>query len=381
MPHHPVRSRAAVPRISAIVAALLAVAVSPIAQAQDRAQTPAPARLTATDYAHAEKFMPYHVNPLVSHGTVRVNWLPDERFWYRDTTPDGTEFILVDPARGTRAPAFDHAKVAAALSAAVSQSAQSVETKYTASHLPFQQIDFSPNTSSITVSVSGKRWTCVLDGSSCAPAATGARTAPPDEGGRPGRAAFRIDSPSPDGKRTAFIRDNNLWIREIATGKETPITVDGVKDFGYATDNAGWQRSDRPILLWSPDSKKIATFQQDQRETGEMYLVSTRVGHPYLEAWKYPLPGDEKLTMIQRVIIEVDTPRVIRLKMAPDQHRSTLCDDMACRGSEWSDVEWNKEGTQLAFVSTSRDHRHEQVRMADATTGEVRDLFDVIAPS
>ena len=77
---------------------------------------------------------------------------------------------------------------------------------------------------------------------------------------------------------------------------ETPLTTDGVKDFGYATDNAGWTRSDRPVLLWSPDSRKIATFQQDERGVGEMYLVETRVGHPVLQQWKYPLPGDSVIT-------------------------------------------------------------------------------------
>ena len=111
---------------------------------------------------------------------------------------------------------------------------------------------------------------------------------------------------APDGKRTAFVRDWNLYVRDIASGKETALTIDGVKDFGYATDNAGWTRSERPIVLWSPDSKKIATFQQDQRAVGEMYLVDTKVGHPTLQAWKYPLPGDETVTMIQRVVIEVE---------------------------------------------------------------------------
>ncbi len=106
-----------------------------------------------------------------------------------------------------------------------------------------------------------------------------------------GRGAVRNDVPSPDGKRTVFIRDWNLWVRDVATGKETALTTDGVKDFGYATDNAGWTKSDRPIVVWSPDSKKVATFQQDQRKVGEMYLVSTKVGHPELQAWKYPLPG------------------------------------------------------------------------------------------
>ena len=186
---------------------------------------------------------------------------------------------------------------------------------------------------------------------------------------------------SPDKKRAAFIRDYNLWVRDVATGKETQLTKDGVKDFGYATDNAGWTHSDRPIVRWSPDSKKIATFQQDQRGVGEMYLVETRVGHPELQAWKYPLPGDPVVTTIQRVIIDVDDPHVVRLQMPPDQHRSTLCDDVACRGGEWEDVQWSADHAQVAFVSTSRDHKREQLRIADAATGEVRDVLEETVPT
>ena len=131
---------------------------------------------------------------------------------------------------------------------------------------------------------------------------------------------------SPDGKRAAFIRDYNLWVRDIGTGKAIQLTKDGVKDFGYATDNAGWTKSDRPVLLWSPDSKKIATFQHDARGVREMYLVHTAIGHPDLEAWKYPLPGDPNIFKIQRVIIDVDAARVIRLQMPPDPiaHRSAI---------------------------------------------------------
>ena len=92
----------------------------------------------------------------------------------------------------------------------------------------------------------------------------------------------------------------------MTTGKETQLTNDGVTDFGYATDNAGWQQSDSAILVWSPDSKKIATFQQDQRKVGEMYLVPVTIGHPELKTWKYPLVGDANVTMIERVIIDVD---------------------------------------------------------------------------
>jgi dienelactone hydrolase len=186
----------------------------------------------------------------------------------------------------------------------------------------------------------------------------------------------RTDIPSPDGKRTAFVRDHNLWVRELASLAETQLTTDGVEDYAYATNNAGWTKSDRPVLLWSADSKKIATFQHDQRRAGEMYLVDTSVGHPRLQAWKYPLPGDDHIFTIERVIVDVEAKTVVRLQMPPDPHRSSLCDHIVCRGNDWVDVQWSPDGSQLAFVSTSRDHRHAQLRVADAATGAVRTVLE-----
>src|SRR2546429_923701 len=46
-------------------------------------------------------------------------------------------------------------------------------------------------------------------------------------------------------------------VRDVSSGKETQLTTDGVRDYSYALDNAGWTKSDNPILLRSPDSKKI----------------------------------------------------------------------------------------------------------------------------
>jgi len=181
--------------------------------------------------------------------------------------------------------------------------------------------------------------------------------------------------PSPDGKYEAFIRNWNLWIREVATGKETALTTDGIENFGYATDNAGWKKSDRPILSWSPDSKKIATFQQDQRHVSDMYLVKTKVGTPELSAWKYPLPGDEDIIRIYRVIIDITKDDgLVRLKMASDARRGSQCDDISCEGG-FDDVSWSDDSKKLVFASTSRDHKEENVRIADCETGEVQDIF------
>jgi dipeptidyl-peptidase-4 len=183
---------------------------------------------------------------------------------------------------------------------------------------------------------------------------------------------------SPDGVYSAFIRDWNLWIRNVATGTESALTTDGIKDFGYATDNAGWKQSDRAILSWSPDSKKIATFQQDQRHVSDMYLVKTQVGAPELKQWKYPIPGDSDIIRIHRVIIEVsEEPKIIKLRMNADARRGTLCDDISCEGG-FDDVAWSEDSQQLVFVSTSRDHKQENIRVADTQTGEVKDIFEEV---
>jgi dipeptidyl-peptidase-4 len=328
-----------------------------------------PPAVTAADYARAEKFMGYNTAPLVFGAGVRPTFVSEtDRFWYRVTREMGSEFVVADPAKGTRVPAFDHIRLAAALSSASGGT-------YEAGKLPFQTIDVAADSNSVTVGVAGKNYRCAIDGSKC----TAVAGAPQRGGGGgrgrggPGRA---LDAPSPDKKKTAFLRDYNLWVRDVASGKETQLTTDGVKDFGYATDNAGWTKSDRPILIWSPDSKKIATYQQDQRGVGEMYLVNTSVGHPKLESWKYPLPGDDVVTTIRRVIIDVETNKLTALNIGPDQHRSTLCDDIACRSGEWEDVQWSPDAGKLAFVSTSRDHKQARLREADAASGAVREITE-----
>jgi dipeptidyl-peptidase-4 len=334
-----------------------------------------PRQYTNEDYAAAERFMSYNVNPLAYQGVVRAQWLDDGRFWYRDANTSGVSYVLVDPAKGTRAPAFDQVKLAAALHEA------SNSIKNEPKHLSLNDLAFSDGDSVLTLTTSGATWRCDL---SATPESCKRLYSSGDEPGAPQAVDHAEKGPplalSPNKKLGAFIRDWNLWVRDLATGAETQLTTDGVMDYGYATDNAGWQHSDAAILLWSPDSTKIATFQQDQRKTGEMYLVPVTNSHPTLKAWKYPLVGDKDVTMIERVVIDVPTRKLVRLRMPPDQHRSTLCDDVACRGSGWVDVEWSPDDAHLAFVSTSRDHKQEWLRVADTATGEVREGLSETAP-
>jgi len=325
---------------------------------------------TAADYARAETMMSYNVTPLVFHTVERPMWVEGDRFWYRDRGPEGLTYLLVDAAKGSSAPAFDHAKLAAAVVAA------KADAKVDEHFLAVSELSFEGAKEVATVSVSGSKVRCEVSGQVvCAVEPGKGQDAAP--AGRQRAATNEVLSP--DKSKAAFIRDWNLWKRDVKSGQETQLTKDGVANFGYATDNAGWKHSDAAILVWSPDSKKIATFQQDQRKTGEMYLVPVTNRHPTLEAWKYPLVGDKDVTMIERVVIEVDKKKVVRFKMPPDQHRSTICDDVSCDGG-WEDVQWAEDGKHVAFVSTSRDHKQEWLRIADAEKGDVREVYTETAP-
>jgi dipeptidyl aminopeptidase/acylaminoacyl peptidase len=319
--------------------------------------------VTADDYARAERLVGYMATPLVDHAVEQVTWLDDSHFWYRDHDARGDRFLQVDAGSGVATPAVDTGRLAAALARA---SGKPVD----AHKLPLTRYRVASDGGfELTVGKVDYR---------CDPAFKGCTEVARVGGEEPGVR-------SPDGRSEAFVRDWNLWLRDVASGQETQLTRDGSTDFGYATDNAGWIHSDRAIVVWSPDSRRIATFQQDQRRTGSMTLVSTNVGHPRVETWKYPLVGDQDVTLIERVIVELPAAtgaqaRVLRLKTPPDQHRSTLCDDVSCDGG-WEDVQWAPDGRTLAYVASSRDHKQAWLRVADAESGAVREVLHESVPT
>ncbi len=322
--------------------------------------------LSSKEYERAEKFLSYNTEVLINRNNIRPVWLPGDKLWYMVSTEKGNAFILVDAVKKTRSAAFDHAKLAAALGKVTGKT-------YEAFKLPFNAIAPSEDGKTVSFSAEGKTWVYDLKANTVSPGAGTVAAAPQMMGRRMGGS----DVTSPDGKKAVFIRNWNLWVRDVATKKETQLTTDGIENFGYATDNAGWKMSDRPVVKWSPDSKKVSTFQQDQRHVKDMYLVTTNVGAPTLKAWKYPLPGDSEIVKIHRVIIDVETGKMVRLQIPPDAHRATLSDDIASSGS-FDDNDWKADGSELAFLSSSRDHKQAKFRIADANTGVVRDVFEEV---
>lgn len=330
---------------------------------------PLAAQITTADYARAEQRLPTNAAKLVFRDRVTPNWIAgSDRFWYRVTTPAGAEFIYVDPARKIRRPAFDRSRLATALS-------QAADTTFAADSLPFQTLEWKEegNRTVIVVEARGKRWRCELAAYRCS--GVGAVSKP-----SPG------ELPSPDGKWALFAKDYNLYLRDLATGAERPLTTDGSyrNDYGSTPEaSTSFVTTARigtphpPEALWSPDSKRVLTYQLDQRGRPELHLIQSVLPdsniRPKLWSYVYPLPGDTLVSTAKWVFFDVAGQRV-DAKLDPF---FVLFNSPIAFQEVW----WDSTGQRTFFLQHERGVRAMWLKQLDPATGAVRTLAEERGPT
>lgn len=343
-------------KVVASLVAALASACMPQSDPESNTSMNVMPAATLADYQRAEQFLAVNTAPLVPNLVQNHNWQEADpaQLIYRRSTEPGSDYVLANIATGEKSVIIDNIRLANVLAT------YSDEETLEPDNLDLTALQLDTAANSLEFHFEDNTYTVNLAEYSL----TQHAIAPANE------------TLSPDGSKAAFIENYNLWVRDTNTNELVQLTFDGEEDYGYATNNAGWLRGPGPVLLWSPDSSKIATFRHDGRPVREMYLYNTVVGHPELDAWKYPLPGDEAIFMIERIVVHVKpTPKLVRLDMPPDFHRSTTSDHIADNDGRFLDVEWSSDSSQLAFVSSSRDHKIAQLRVADPESGSVRDIY------
>ena len=308
--------------------------------------------LNVEKYQKAEQKLAKYTDKLVTNTVDYPSWNSNEQLLYRSSTEQGEQFFTLDAKTKQKKLAFDHQKLAAAL-------ARITEQEINQEKLPFNRFEMLQK-NSILVKIKTKRYQCNIEKYLCELTKN---------------AVQKNELVAPSGEQAVFIRQHNLWLRDLNNNSEKQLTTDGVENFGYATNNAGWVRGKKPVVKWSPDSKKLTTFKHDGRNVGDMGIVSTAVGHPEIDVWKYPLPGDENIFKIHRVVIDVEHTKVTPLDMPADDHRSTITDHVAGRDGSLLDIDWSADSSHFAFVSSTRDHKTATVKIADAITGKVRPIF------
>jgi dipeptidyl-peptidase-4 len=325
---------------------------------------------THADFDRVARALPWVMAAKVRNAQVGAHWIgggigAGDRFWYRRGTKEGGRFVLVEAATGVSRPAFDHERLARALAAATG-------TEVSADRLGFDGFDLSADGSAITFEVAEASWRFDLHSGDLTPGLP-----PPGEGERP----------SPDGRLLAFLKGPDIWLRDRASGRERPLTVDGEVHWAYGKSPDSnltaitWRRagvSPPPVLLWSPDSRRILTHRLDERRVAPLHLhqsVPDDGGvRPVLHEIRAPLPGDAELALVRHLSIDVETGAQTWANAGPFVVGNGSPIE---RGRVW----WDEEGRMAYLLDTGRAEKWIRLCQFDSATGEVRVLREERAPT
>lgn len=313
---------------------------------------------TTEDFRAAEQLLrrPARPGELVVGDKVRPQWIDGgARFWYAVSDGSGRRFVLADPAAGSREPAFDHRRLAAALATAAGQPVDPAALPFPAIALTGDVVEFD---------AFGEHWRCDLDGYTCERAAF----TPP---GNP------LDVAAPDGKLAVSQRGHDLWARSLTDGREWALTTDGEPDHRYGsgpacTGNPTLLRKFGlpylpPAVAWSPDSTKVLAHRTDERGVRLTHLVEARPadgGAPVLHTQRYAYPGDETVPRAELVVLDVASGTVVRAQAQP-----LVMPQLSPITTRWA--WWAPDGSAVYYLDRPRDLRTLTLHRLDPNTGAV----------
>ncbi len=351
------------------------------------------AQVTQADYERAAKLRD-KLQGMAVNVPERANWIGQtSRFWYRKSIKGGAEFMLVDAETLAKGPAFDHEKLAAALSAAANE-------KYEALKLPFQSITFVDNERALEFAAAGSMWRCNLSDYACKK--TGA--APPNQFGFGRRGGGPEDNPeeppqefgndvydgivdaapqqgqrqggqarggfrgpgreeqeqnfkaSPDGKWEALIQNFNVFIRPKGKTDATPLSWDGSEGNYYTLAS----------IAWSPDSRRLAAYRVRPGYRREVHYIESSPAdrlQPKHSTREYAKPGDA-LDVAQPALFEVETKKQVVVDNSLFPNPFSL-----------SPPVWRQDGRAFTFEYNQRGHQVYRVIEVEAATGKARALI------
>jgi dipeptidyl-peptidase-4 len=176
---------------------------------------------------------------------------------------------------------------------------------------------------------------------------------------------------SPDGKFKALYRSRNVWLVDLASGRESAVTTEGSETmrvkYGTATWAYGEELDQKTAMWWSPDSRKLAYYRFDESQVPDYYIATNLTGlQSSLDVEPYPKAGAAN-AVVDLFIFDVESRRATKV----DVRSGKSFDDDAV-GHYIYHVEWTRDGRELLFFRTNRRQNVMEVAAADPETGACR---------
>lgn len=311
---------------------------------------PAFAQGTLEDYNRAyslrQKFSGYQVY----HSDVNPHWVTGtSSFWYLQRTPQGNEYLLVDADRQIRRPLFVRDSLAVQLQ-------QSLRRRVDARNLPLDKGNLEASLDVFRFVCDGYNWRYEI----AANRLTREGKVPPR--GK-GRHWMETDDEkgwgpvtSPDGKYEAYIKNDNIFVRDKASGRERQLSQDGTLSNYYSS-----------YIQWSPDSRKVLSCRIRPVQKRYVYYVESSPRdqlQPKLHQQEYAKPGDE-LPFKVPCIFHVETGQRCIPETSLFAHQYSL-----------SYLRWDADSKSVTFEYNERGHKTYRVLELSAEDGKVRTLIE-----
>lgn len=172
---------------------------------------------------------------------------------------------------------------------------------------------------------------------------------------------------SPDGKLAAYVSEYNVYVEDLSTGKITPITTDGNRKLINGTFDWAYEEefSARDGFRWSPDSKKIAFWQIDARNTKDYLMVNnTDSIYPFAVPVEYPISG-ELPSPYKIGVADVATASTKWMNVPTD----------AALGSYVPGMDWAGNSNELILEHLNRKQNELNLLITDVNTGESKAIL------
>ncbi|MBD0372050.1 MAG: S9 family peptidase [Pyrinomonadaceae bacterium] len=174
---------------------------------------------------------------------------------------------------------------------------------------------------------------------------------------------------SPDGRMVSFVRDNNLFVIDIATGRERALTTDGGEkvfngrlDWVYEEELYG--RGNKRGYWWSPDSKRIAYLRLDEAEVASFPVVDHIPRAQVLEETAYPLAGEPN-PRAQLGIIDAGGGKTLWADTSKYEPKDFLIVRVA----------WSPDNRRVVYQAQNREQTFLDLNAVDASDGKPTTLF------